>query len=286
MKRILLTTIIVTALALVSVITFAAIPAGANGDGDGIPDYRDNCPTVYNPDQSDLDGDGLGDVCDPDDDNDGVLDAVDNCPLNANPDQIDIDGDGIGDVCDPDIPTQDMDGDGVLDDVDNCIDVPNTDQLDTDSDGAGDACDPDDDNDGLADEDDPHPLEVTPRDLVLVGINDVLEYSTYPVRKEVSKTLDRILWQLNEAKLMLIQAEELEAQAPGLPEKEAAKCLRQSAILKDRAGVFINSAAANLKWLEGRIPHYEEIDVETADSLKSMDLHDTSVLLKAAHDML
>ncbi|MCJ7570611.1 MAG: thrombospondin type 3 repeat-containing protein, partial [Candidatus Thermoplasmatota archaeon] len=27
-------------------------------DGDGIPDYLDNCPTVYNPDQKDTDGDG------------------------------------------------------------------------------------------------------------------------------------------------------------------------------------------------------------------------------------
>lgn len=34
-------------------------------DGDGIPDSADNCPTEANPDQSDLDFDGLGDVCDP-----------------------------------------------------------------------------------------------------------------------------------------------------------------------------------------------------------------------------
>jgi hypothetical protein len=33
-------------------------------DGDGIPDFRDNCPDVYNPDQRDIDGDGIGTACD------------------------------------------------------------------------------------------------------------------------------------------------------------------------------------------------------------------------------
>ena len=35
-----------------------------DSDGDGVFDGGDNCPTVYNPDQTDSDGDGLGDVCD------------------------------------------------------------------------------------------------------------------------------------------------------------------------------------------------------------------------------
>jgi hypothetical protein len=34
-------------------------------DGDGVPSGIDNCPNVPNLDQSDRDGDGLGDVCDP-----------------------------------------------------------------------------------------------------------------------------------------------------------------------------------------------------------------------------
>ncbi len=33
-------------------------------DNDGIPDLQDNCPNNYNPDQSDYDNNGIGDVCD------------------------------------------------------------------------------------------------------------------------------------------------------------------------------------------------------------------------------
>jgi uncharacterized repeat protein (TIGR01451 family) len=34
-------------------------------DGDGVPDFADNCPTVPNQDQADTDNDDMGDVCDP-----------------------------------------------------------------------------------------------------------------------------------------------------------------------------------------------------------------------------
>lgn len=49
-------------------------------DGDGVTDDEDNCPTVANPDQSDHEGDGLGDACDSDDDGDGVADGDDAFP--------------------------------------------------------------------------------------------------------------------------------------------------------------------------------------------------------------
>ena len=39
--------------------------AGNDADLDGVPDSSDNAPNVYNPDQSDIDADGFGDVIDP-----------------------------------------------------------------------------------------------------------------------------------------------------------------------------------------------------------------------------
>jgi hypothetical protein len=106
-------------------------------DADGVPDGRDNCPSVANPDQADTDRDGEGDACDTSDrDADGVPDTADNCPGVANPGQEDADLDGRGDACDQ----PDTDGDGLFDPEDNCPSVANSHQEDWDSDGQGDAC--------------------------------------------------------------------------------------------------------------------------------------------------
>ena len=37
--------------------------ASGDADGDGIPDIVDNCPHIFNPNQTDLNGDGIADAC-------------------------------------------------------------------------------------------------------------------------------------------------------------------------------------------------------------------------------
>jgi hypothetical protein len=114
-------------------------------DGDGILDYKDNCPFVFNPDQRDSDGDSVGDVCDlcpsenaygldknrdgciDDTDGDGIKDNIDNCPTIYNPNQSDKDRDGKGDVCDilpGEIVYLDVDSDGINETATNKNNIP------------------------------------------------------------------------------------------------------------------------------------------------------------------
>lgn len=98
-------------------------------DADGVPDVRDNCPTVSNPGQGNTDFDSEGDACDSDDDNDGLTDSYpDLCPRNGQynwtsmqdledpASSTDWDNDGCRDALEDD----DDDNDGVLDVDDAC----------------------------------------------------------------------------------------------------------------------------------------------------------------------
>jgi thermitase len=79
---------------------------GADTDRDAVPDGDDDCPAVADPLQSDADGDGVGNACDPapegpDEDADTVPDTRDDCLYVPNPGQLDSDADGVGNACDP-----------------------------------------------------------------------------------------------------------------------------------------------------------------------------------------
>ena len=122
-------------------------PPCPDTDTDGICNDEDNCPAVYNLDQTDTDDDGVGNLCD-------------NCPGTNNPDQADADGDSIGDLCDlcagfNDAVDADSDGRPDRSDCDNCIGQSNSDQADSDDDGVGDVCDncPNDTNEEQANSD-------------------------------------------------------------------------------------------------------------------------------------
>jgi hypothetical protein len=144
----------------------------------------DNCPDDYNPDQTDLDCDAVGDICDNclyvpnndqangcpptlEPDGDCFGNACDNCPCVDNPDQRDEDHDSVGDACDNCIrdfnPDQTDSDPNPYDDspdfwgdlCDNCPTVWNPGQGERDGDLIGDACDncPDTYNPDQADRD-------------------------------------------------------------------------------------------------------------------------------------
>ena len=70
-----------------------------DSDRDGISNDTDNCEAIANPNQSDVNSNGIGDECD-DYDRDGVINSIDNCPNLPNSSQMDTDADGLGDECD------------------------------------------------------------------------------------------------------------------------------------------------------------------------------------------
>ncbi len=148
-------------------------------DADGIHDRLDNCIGLANPDQADRDGDGAGNLCDPDSDNDGIPDDEE-VAIGTDPFNPDSDGDGLSDGAEvydhgtnPRDP--DTDGDG-LSDGHEVSDGICTGPLDADSDADGltdgaeanvhgtDPCDFDSDRDGLSDGAEVNDHGTNPRD--------------------------------------------------------------------------------------------------------------------------
>ena len=74
-------------------------------DADGVEDSADNCSVIANPDQRDTNGDGYGNVCDPDLNNDGIVNFAD-LPLwvpffnTATSGDADFNGDGFANFAD------------------------------------------------------------------------------------------------------------------------------------------------------------------------------------------
>lgn len=149
------------------------------------PPRQDNCRDLFNPSQSDMDNDGLGDSCDSDPDGDGLLSEIEEMwgldPMNADSDSDGL-SDGVEFGCDqqendtwncPDDARQsspnqaidalaaDSDQDQILDRDDNCPVIDNFNQADLDGDDLGDVCDQDQDGDGALDSEDCLPRDPT-----------------------------------------------------------------------------------------------------------------------------
>jgi hypothetical protein len=162
-------------------------PMRSDGDGDGVDDSQDSCPSEAEDRDSyededgcpelDNDGDGRPDADDPcpdqaedvdgqqdedgcpdgDNDGDGIQDGYDSCPN----DPEDRDGDRDEDGC----PDEDRDRDGIPDTTDRCADEAE----DFDGFGDEDGCpEADFDNDGVVDEEDQCPEQAEDRD----GVDD------------------------------------------------------------------------------------------------------------------
>lgn len=72
--------------------------ADVDSDNDNTLDCNDGCPNDIGKQEPGICGCGVADI---DSEGDGVPDCIDNCPTIDNTDQTDTDGDGLGDACEP-----------------------------------------------------------------------------------------------------------------------------------------------------------------------------------------
>ena len=117
-----------------------------DSDNDSIVDNYDNCPSISNANQSDIDHDGTGDLCDIQTCGNSVIEfgaqgagynfdeECDNgFDFNYSCEEFECNSGQLGFGCSADCQLEDFDNDGILDHLDNCLEVPNPNQTNLDA---------------------------------------------------------------------------------------------------------------------------------------------------------